>query len=111
MKGKDLKVGQHVVLIKIPGKKQRRYQRITVLTVNAIAYPFVVFYYETVQPSVLMTGSGPTIQTNTSRETFVVNVRGCKFREVTEEFALLARREGGSESGERLPTWLTESDN
>lgn len=105
MKGKDLQIGQHVVLTKMPGRKKRRYQQATVLTVDAIAYPYAVFHYEASRPEMVLSSSGPSLQAGSSRETLTIDIRHCKFKRVSEEFALLSRHHGGSEGP---PAWLTE---
>ncbi len=105
MKGRDLRTGQHVILIR-KKEKGRHGRQATVLTVGAVCYPFVIFQYESVQPMMVVGSNGPEAITRSSLETMTVNVQGCRFKQVTEQFAVLARRQVEP----KLPSWLHDPD-
>lgn len=101
VKGKDLRVGQHVV---VAGKRKR--PSVIVLTITAINYPFAVFSFECEHPTIALGPlTLPKPSTEKHKETFAMDVRRQKFYIVSDEFAEMSRRVAGAE-----PAWLHEKD-
>ncbi len=84
LKGKDLEIGMYVVIARMPKKtnKNNRTLNSCPLKVVAIEYPHVVFQYEREVQGMPFLPVPPVIK----NEQMAFDVRGYRFRQVSQEY-------------------------
>jgi hypothetical protein len=85
LKGKDLRVGMHVIVEKASAKSALTPNTGIPLTVRAIELPFVVFESEQSEYSFSMTMFGRGSERKVQKS-FTVNTKKCRFREVSDNY-------------------------
>ena len=93
LKGKHLKVGMHVCMEVGRSNKGERLRRRSALplTVMVIEWPYVVFEYEQDAPTMTI-GPIKLPSPGELQETVPMDVRGCRFREVSSEYVQALRK-------------------